>query len=150
VTRLAEMADRLPPLYRDGEVIKGMLGVAGIQLEIFDDDAREVLRAHWFDTALEPAEAERLAALLGFERAGWQDTAHFRAWVHATRDAMVRRGAVTPRAIREFVADYAERYQQAAGRRVFPPITWAAAPSTARHGRRAPAGSGSRRSSSSS
>jgi len=124
LTRLDDMARRLPPLYRDGELVRGLLAVAGVQLDTFDDDAREVQRAHWFDSALEPEEVTRLAALLGLERAPWQDAGYFRAWVHATRDAMVRRGAVTPRAIREFVADYAERYQQAAGRRVLPPIRW--------------------------
>ena len=67
-----DMADRLPPLYRDGTLIRGtedgsvggILDSPAIQLEIFDEDAREVQRAHWFDSALELEEVANLAAIL--------------------------------------------------------------------------------------
>jgi hypothetical protein len=101
------MADRLPLLYRDGDLVRGVLAQPGVQLEIFDEDAAEVRRAHLFDRCLELDEAARLASLLDLAPEPWQGVREFRAWVHAVRDAMLEHGAVTVDAIRHVVAELA-------------------------------------------
>ena len=116
--RAREMASRLPPLYREGELAQGLLEQAAQQIEITVDDALEVQRAHWFDDALEREEAAALAALLDFAPEPWQDVRLFRAWVHAQRDAMLHGGGVTSAALLGFAGDYAQAYQQATGLRL--------------------------------
>src|ERR1044071_5189613 len=97
------MLSRLPQLYRDGELVRDTLELPALQIEIFDQYAREVQRAHWFDTTLELEEAARLAALLDIAPEPWQTLGTFRAWVRALRDARLLYGAVTPRALQTFV-----------------------------------------------
>lgn len=126
-----DMANRLPQLYRDGELIRDLLKVPGLQLEILDEEVREVQRAHWFDSALELAEAAKLAAVLDIPPETWQTIGLYRVWVHSLRDAMLQKGAVTQAALIRFVEQYAESYQRAIGSRVIPTIqTWTNAPST--------------------
>ncbi len=113
--RIDTMAERLPRLYRDGGLVRGLLGVPAVQLEILDEDAREVQIAHWFDTARTLDEAAKLAAILDFVPEPWQDLELFRAWVETTRDAILRDGSVTPAALQRFVNDYVERFEAATG-----------------------------------
>lgn len=129
----ALMAKRLPSLYREGELVQGLLAVAGLQLEILDEEAIRVQRAHWFDTTLERSEAAALAAALDMAPEPWQGLAEFRTWVHALRNAMLRHGAVTRRALQGFVQEYVEGYRAASGTLAVPPITsWSPAPAPAR------------------
>ncbi len=124
-----EMIRRLPHLYRDGRLVQDFLSLAAVQLEIWDEDAREVQRAHWFNAALELDEAARLAAVLDIELEEWQSLGEFRAWVHAFRNARLQEGSVTRRAIRRFVREYSRAYQEAVDIRLIPTIeTWPAAP----------------------
>jgi hypothetical protein len=116
--RAADMAARMPPLYREGELVAGVLEQAGEQIEIAADDALEVQRAHAFDTALELREAAALAALLDIEPEPWQDVRLFRAWVHAQRDALLIGGGVTAEALLGFARDYAQAWQEATGLRL--------------------------------
>ncbi|MDM0110703.1 hypothetical protein QTI66_01000 [Variovorax sp. J22R133] len=116
--RALDMAARLPLLYREGELVTGLLEQAGQQIEIAVDDALEVQRAHWFDNALELEEAAGLAALLDIAPEPWQDVRLFRAWVHAQRDALLKGGGVTADAITGFARDYAQAWQQATGLRL--------------------------------
>lgn len=118
--RLDDMAARLPQLYRDGELIRGapaadggVLGVPAVQLEIVEEDAREIQLAHFFDAARNLDEAAALAAVLDIAPEPWQTLPLFRAWVHALRDAMLEHGAVTVRGIQRFVDDYAAGFQSA-------------------------------------
>lgn len=118
------MADRLPPLYREGRLIRGVLEVPAVQLEILDEDAREVQRSHWFDMVLELEEAARLAAILNIDREPWQaDLGTFRSWVHAVRSARLKYGSVAKRALQEFVAEYSREFQAVKGLRTVPPIS---------------------------
>ena len=127
------MAGRLPQLYRDGELVRGMLGVPAIQLEILDEDAREVQIAHWFATARSLDEGAKLAALLGFAPEQWQELELFRAWVETTRDAILRDGSVTPAALQRFVKDYLTRFESATGTTMVSRIdAWETTPSKTR------------------
>jgi hypothetical protein len=89
--------------------------VPAVQVEVLDEVMREVQRAHWFGTTLELDEAARLAALLDIAPEAWHGLATFRGWVQALRDAMLREGAVTRRALQLFVAEYATAFQGATG-----------------------------------
>lgn len=122
MTRAAAMAARLPRLYREGELLAGLLGVVGQQLEIYEEERLAVQRSHWFDATHEVDEAEALAALLDLPREPWQNLREYRAWVHALVAARLRHGAVTPQAIHELVRRYADRFQVIAGIRATPDI----------------------------
>lgn len=131
MTHLKEMLSRLPTLYREGELVSQVLGIPGLQLEILDEDGVEVRRAHWFDAALELEEAAKLAAVLDLPPENWQNLGEYRAWVHALRDAMLQEGAVTRRALQDFVAQYAKLYQEVADITTLPRLdVWSNAPST--------------------
>jgi hypothetical protein len=91
----------------------------------------EVRRAHWFDATLELEEAAKLAAVLDLPPENWQNLGEYRAWVHALRDAMLQKGAVTRQALQDFVAQYAQLYQQVANIKAIPRLdVWSSAPST--------------------
>ena len=125
------MLKRLPQLYRDGELVRDVLELPAVQLEILEEDALEVQRAHWFDAALTLEESASLAAVLDMAPEPWQQLGEFRAWVHSIRDAMLYKGAVTKRALQDFVADYTSRYQAAVKVMAVPSITtWSDSPST--------------------
>jgi hypothetical protein len=125
------MLARLPQLYRDGELVRAVMEQPALQLEIMDEDRNEVQRAHWFDAVLELDEAGGLGALLDITPEPWQRLHEYRAWVHSIREAMLRRGAVTPRALEQFVVDYSRRYQVATGVRVWDTAqAWSYEPST--------------------
>jgi hypothetical protein len=114
----ADIADRLPPLYTDGGLLRDVLASGpGLALEIVDEDLVEIRRAHAFDTALELAEAAALGAVLDVAPEPWQDLGAYRAWVHALRDAMLLHGAVGRRALQVFVESYAARYVPSSGAR---------------------------------
>ncbi len=120
MAHLPRMTARLPQLYRDGELVTAVLTPPALQLEIVDEDALAVQRAHWFDSALERDEAGRLGALLDITPEPWQSLPLYRAWLHALRDAMLRFGAVTRRALTGFVEDYSTRFERALGLRLLP------------------------------
>jgi hypothetical protein len=119
--RTDTMAARLPQLYRDGELIRGsasghaggLLDVPAVQLELVDEDGRDIQIAHWFDTARHLDEVAALALLLDFVPESWQTLPLFRAWVHSLRNAMLTEGAVTVDGIQTFVEEYARGYQAA-------------------------------------
>jgi|GEM_PF-452109 len=113
MARLTEMLERLPILYRDGELVRGVLGVPAQQLEVLDEDLLEVQRSHFFDATLEREEAARLADVLDIPLESWQTLREYRAWVHALRNARLRYGAVTVHAITHFVAEYSNGFQRA-------------------------------------
>jgi hypothetical protein len=126
------IAARLPELYRDGELLRGVIGAPALQVEIFDELMLEVQRAHWFDTTLELDEAARLAAILDLAPEPWQDLALFRGWVHSLRDAILEFGAVTRSALETFVVEYSSRYSAARGILATPAVSsFADAPSAA-------------------
>jgi len=108
-----DMAARLPPVYREGELVRNLLGLFAVHIETLLEDANEVQRAHFWHAALERDEVARLAAVLDFVAESWQGRDAFRAWVDSLRDAMVREGAITPAAIRTLVREYARRFQEA-------------------------------------
>lgn len=131
MTHVKEMLSRLPTLYREGELVSQVLGVPGLQLEILDEDGIEVRRSHWFDATLELDEAAKLAAVLDLPPESWQNLGEYRVWVHALRDAMLQKGAVTRPALQDFVAQYAKLYQEVANIRAIPRLeVWSNAPST--------------------
>lgn len=120
MARLREMLDRLPTLYRDGELVTGVLGAPALQLEILDEDLLEVQRSHFFDATLEREEAARLADVLDIPLESWQTLSEYRTWVHALRNARLRHGAVTVRAITQFVDEYMRGFQRADDIRAVP------------------------------
>jgi hypothetical protein len=126
---LAAMRGRLPQLWRDGELVNGLLAHADVQLRILDEELQRVQRSHWFGTTTERDEAAALAAVLDLQPESWQKLADFRAWTHALRDAMLERGAVTRRALTGFAAEYVRLFQDAADISAVPRLTeWAREP----------------------
>lgn len=121
MAHLDEILARLPQLYRDGELLGGVLGAPAVQVEILDEVMRDVQRAHWFETTVELDEAARLAAVLDIAPEPWQELATFRGWVQALRDSMLREGAVTRRALIVFIAEFAKAFQEATGVHAVPP-----------------------------
>lgn len=111
--RADDMANRLPLLYREGELVTGVLSQPALQLEIVEEDLLDIQRAHHFDAALELSDAARLAAILDFIPEPWQNLALFRSWVHSQRNAALNRGAVTVQALTGFAEDYSAGYQDA-------------------------------------
>ncbi len=109
--RAAAMAERLPVLYRGGDLVTGLLDVLAVQLEVVEEEARRVQRRHWFDTAPDLDDAAALGALLDIGPEPWQSLGEYRAWFHALRTARVRHGAVTGPALRGFVRDYVEAFE---------------------------------------
>lgn len=139
-THAQAIAERLPTLYRDGDLVRGLAEVLGLQLEILEEEARTVQRAHWFDATLERVEAAALGALLDIAAEDWQSLGEYRAWFHALRTARLRDGGVTGPALRTFVAMYAEAFEATNGLEVVPPFrvpppghAWAAEPVRAGH-----------------
>ena len=129
--RVDNMAQRLPQLYRDGELLRGsrstggVLGVPAVQLELVDELAREIQRTHWFDATYELEHAARLAALLDFVPEPWQELDLFRAWVHALRDSVLQTGGLTAAGIQSFVTRYAKAFESVLGVDVLTQIdTW--------------------------
>lgn len=117
------MLARLPSLYRDGDLLSGVMAIPGLQLEMVDEDGAAIQRAHWFNSAVELGEAARLGALLDIAPESWQGLAEYRAWLHALRNAMLRNGAVTRGALMGFVEEYTAAYRVATGSTVVAPIT---------------------------
>ncbi len=125
--RHAAITAHLPHLYREGELVAGLAANWGLQLDMLDEAALTVQRAHWFDVTPDDAEAAALAALLDIAPEEFHaDLREFRAWVHALRDGVLRAGSVTREAVRVLVDTYTQGFQRAAGVRMVPPIdAWA-------------------------
>lgn len=122
MARAADMAERLPQLWRDGELVRALLEVVGLQLEVVDEESREVARSHHFDTCLELEEAGRLAGVLDIPPEVWQTLGEYRPWVHAMRDARLRAGSVTREGVRLFVERYRAGFEAANRVRITPPV----------------------------
>ena len=111
--RVDDMAGRLPQLYREGEMVRQFLDQPAVQIEIVDEYAARVQRAHWVNETLELEEAAGLAALLDFTPDGWQTLDLFRTWVHSQRDATLINGAVTVAGINRFLSEYKTGFEGA-------------------------------------
>lgn len=120
MAHLDEIVGRLPQLYRDGAMVRGVLGAPAVQIEVVDQVMREIQRAHWFETTLNLDEAARIAGVLDIAPEAWQTLATYRGWVTALRDARLREGSVTPRALQVFVAEYVRAFATATRERVVP------------------------------
>jgi hypothetical protein len=123
------MIERLPQLYRDGELIGAILGQPAQQLEIIDELGRLVAQRRWFDATFERDDARKAAALLDIAAEDWQGLDEFRAWVHSLRNALLRQsGSVTIAGLQRFVEEFVDRFQRATALMVVQPITaWSAA-----------------------
>lgn len=135
MAHLDDILTRLPQLYREGALVRGVLGAPAVQIEVVDQVMRDIQRAHWFETTLELDEAARIAGLLDIAPESWQTLATYRGWVRALRDARLREGSVTPRALQVFVAEYVRAFRTATGERIVPeadvlddPAEWRTAP----------------------
>ena len=127
----SDMLQRLPLLYREGELVQQLMQVPGLHFDILDEEGVEVQRAHWFDTALDLAETAGLAAVLDIAPETWQSLGEYRAWVHSLRNAMLQKGAVTREAIQTFIEEYTGLYQRVAGILAVPAFgQWESGPST--------------------
>jgi hypothetical protein len=111
--RVDDMTARLPALYREGEMVREFLGQPGVQIELLEEYATRVQRAHWFTETFELDEAAALAALLDFAPEPWQTLDLFRAWVRSQRDATLINGAVTVTAISRFLSEYTSGFEDA-------------------------------------
>ncbi len=113
MARAAAMMERLPPLYREGEILAGLVAVLGLQNEILDEETFEVQRAHWFDTCLNVEEAAALADVLDIAPEPWQSLREYRAWVHSLRNARLTEGSVTVGALQLFIEQFTTGYERA-------------------------------------
>jgi hypothetical protein len=111
--RVDDMAARLPPLYREGTTVHQLLGQAGVQIELVEEYAARVQRAHWFNETFELEEAAALAALLDFSPEPWQTLDLFRVWIHSQRDATLVNGAVTVAGLNRFLSSYTAGFEDA-------------------------------------
>jgi hypothetical protein len=118
----ASMADRLPLLYREGELVGQLLDLIANQLAILDEEQLAVRRSHAFGQATEFSDAARLGALLDLPAEDWQDLELYRAWVNAIRDATLRDGAVTVAALKDLIQRYAAGFQDAVGLDLVPEL----------------------------
>lgn len=113
MSHLDQMTKRLPYLYKDGELLRLILSLPALNLEVFDEQALEIQRAHWFDTAFEFEDVAKIAALLDIQPETWQGLREFRAWVHSLRNAWLKNGTATRLPLQNFVDEYTDRYQKA-------------------------------------
>lgn len=113
--RSVALRDHLPPLYREGELVGAYNDVWGVQLDMLDEAAFIVQRAHWFDSTPDLDEAAALAALVDIGPEDFHaDLGEYRAWVHALTNARLQGGAVTRDAIRILVDTYVQGFQRSA------------------------------------
>jgi hypothetical protein len=128
-----QMAEVLPPLYRQGELVAGVLNVPGVALDVVDEDLVAIQRSHWFDQAVELEHAAGLAAVLDLAPEPWQTLRIFRAWAHAFRDALLLEGSLSRQALTGFVRAYGDAFQTAEQALALPPLDdFADEPSTTR------------------
>lgn len=127
--RAAALAAHLPVLYREGPLVDAYNQVWGVELDLLDEAALIVQRAHWFDVTPDLDEAAALGALLDIAPEEFHaDLDEYRAWVHALVDSRLSQGAVTREALRVLVDTYARGFQRAAGIMMVPTIAaWAPA-----------------------
>ena len=124
-THADALLQRLPTLYQDGDLVRGLAQVLGLQLEIADEEALAVQRGHWFDATVERAEAAGLGSLLDIAPLPWQGLGEYRAWLHALRTARLEFGAVSRPALGTFTQLYVEAFERANRIDVAPPFgTW--------------------------
>lgn len=130
MTRSAALASHLPPLYSEGELVGAYNDGWGVQLDMLDEVAFIVQRAHWFDSTPDLDEAAALAALLDIAPEEFHaNLGEYRAWVHALTNARLHEGAVTREAIRILVDTYAQGFQRAADVELVGPIAeWVTEP----------------------
>ena len=127
-THAEAITARLPALYQDGDLLRALAAVIGLQLEVIDEEARAVQRAHWFDTTVELPEAAALGVLLDIPPEPWQQLGEYRAWFHALRTARLKFGAVTAPALRAFTEMYVEAFEATNRIDAVPPFDhWATA-----------------------
>lgn len=123
MSRAAALETHLPPLYREGELLRAFTALWGVQLDMLDEASVSVQRAHGFDTTHDLDEAAALAALLDIVPEEFHATlGEFRGWVHALTAARLHAGAVTREALRILVDTYAQAFQRSARIEVVPPI----------------------------
>ncbi len=109
------VASHLPALYREGELVTAVNELWGVQLDMLDEAALIVQRAHWFDTTPDLDEAVALGALLDIGLEDFHaDLDEYRAWVHAMTNARLHAGAVTREALRILVDTYVQGFERAA------------------------------------
>jgi hypothetical protein len=113
MAHIDEILSRLPQLYREGELVREVLSVPALQIEIADELAREVQRAHWFDSAYDLEDVVGLAKLLNIEHEPWQNINEYRAWVHSIRNAWLRHGTATLKGLKTFVLEYTLLFKKA-------------------------------------
>ncbi|MGH9137323.1 MAG: hypothetical protein ACRD0G_09800 [Acidimicrobiales bacterium] len=130
MARRAALAEHLPTLYRDGQLVGGFNDVWGVQFDMLDEAGVAVQRAHWFDATYDFDEAVALAAILDIGPEEFHASlGEFRAWVHALRNSRLHGGAVTREALRILVDTYAQGFQRVADVDVVPAIAaWATEP----------------------
>lgn len=133
MSHLDQMLERLPMLYREGELIEQILAVAGLSLEVFDEQMLEIQRNHWFSSAYELEDLSKLAAILDITPETWQGIREFRAWVNALRNAWLQNGTATRAPLQQFVDEYTQRFQAAVSISAVTTLgNWSEAPSQTR------------------
>lgn len=120
--RRADLLNRLPDLYREGEMVGRLGAVYGNQFEMLDETARDVRRSHFFSQCLDLEDAAMLGALLDIAPEPFQGLTEYRGWVNGLRGARLKAGSVTREGIRLFTQRYLDAFQ--AGNRIqVTPIT---------------------------
>lgn len=122
MARTADLLNRLPDLYREGETLGRLGAVVGNQFEMLDETAQDVRRSHFFAQCLDLEDAAKLGALLDIAPEPFQGLTEYRGWVNGLRSARLRAGSVTREGIRIFTKLYLDGFE--AGNRVqITPVT---------------------------
>lgn len=114
--RRADLLNRLPDLYREGDTVGRLGAVLGNQFEMLDETARDVRRSHFFAQCLDLEDAAKLGALLDIAPEPFQGLIEYRGWANGLRTARLKAGSVTREGIRLFTKLYLDGFH--AGNRV--------------------------------
>lgn len=111
MSRRADLLNRLPDVYREGETVGRFGAVFGNQFEMLDETARDVRRSHFFSQCLDLEDAAKLGALLDIAPESFQGLTEYRGWVNGLRAARLKAGSVTREGIRLFTQRYLDAFQ---------------------------------------
>lgn len=110
---LDRIRELLPPPYSitDDAIVTSILNVIALELDAAAEDLDRVRQSHWIETAYRLIDVEKIGALFGIKRLGWESRDLYRDRLLA-RIVAGRNGAIGPQDIRQFVYSYIVRAEQ--------------------------------------
>jgi hypothetical protein len=114
VSTVSRILDLLPTPYSVAadSVLAQLVNAFALEMDVLQEDIDRVRQTHWVETAYRLADLDKLAALVGVTRLGWESAATFRARLLPLVETRLN-GALAPGDVREFVWDYLVRAERA-------------------------------------